>query len=88
MARYSDSQEGYLTREEVLEWLKSKVEELELELRALKTIAAILDTGQQALVGERVEEVKQLYPKPPKKEVKETRPPRREGRRGRREKEE
>ncbi|MDT7865529.1 MAG: hypothetical protein RRE21_01220 [Desulfurococcales archaeon] len=58
MTRYSDNQEGYLAKEEVLEWLRSRVEELELELKALKTIMAILDSGQQALVGERVEEVK------------------------------
>jgi hypothetical protein len=58
VTRYSDNQEGYLAKEEVLEWLRSRVEELELELKALKTIMAILDSGQQALVGERVEEVK------------------------------
>ncbi len=48
----------YLTREEVLEWLKVKVEELEFELRALRTIISLLDTTQQALVGERVEDVR------------------------------
>jgi hypothetical protein len=58
VTRYSDNQEGYLAKEEVLEWLRSRVEELEFELKALKTIMAILDSGQQALVGERVEEVK------------------------------
>jgi hypothetical protein len=58
MTRYSDNQDGYLAKEEVLEWLRSKVEELEFELKALKTIMAILDSGQRALVGERVEEVK------------------------------
>jgi DnaJ-class molecular chaperone len=47
-----------LTREEVLEWLKARVGELEFELKVLKTIVALLDTTQKALVGERVEDVK------------------------------
>lgn len=54
----SETQRDYLTREEVLEWLRAKVEELELELRALKTIISLLDTSSQVLVGERVEDVK------------------------------
>ncbi len=45
-------------KEEVLEWLKVKMEELEFELKALKTIMALLDTSQQALIGERIEEVR------------------------------
>lgn len=52
------TQSGYLTKEEVLEWLKAKVEELEIELKALKTILALLDSSSQTLAGEKVEEVK------------------------------
>jgi DnaJ-class molecular chaperone len=52
------SRDDNLTREEVLEWLKARVGELEFELRVLKTIVALLDTTQKALVGERVEDVK------------------------------
>jgi len=46
------------SREEVLEWLRAKIEELELELKFLKGILALLDSSQQVLVGERVEDVK------------------------------
>jgi DnaJ-class molecular chaperone len=52
------SRDDNLTREEVLEWLKARVGELEFELKVLKTIVALLDTTQKALVGERVEDVK------------------------------
>ncbi|MEM0005466.1 MAG: C/D box methylation guide ribonucleoprotein complex aNOP56 subunit [Ignisphaera sp.] len=69
-------------------WQRGKIS------RALATklsIAARIDffTGRyvgdelRAKLMERIEEVRQLYPKPPKKEAREARPPRREGRRER-----
>ena len=69
-------------------WQRGKIS------RALATklsIAARIDffTGRyvgdelRAKLMERIEEVKQLYPKPPKREAREARPPRREGRRER-----
>lgn len=69
-------------------WQRGKIS------RALATklsIAARIDffTGRyvgdelRAKLMERIEEVRQLYPKPPKKEAREARPPRREGKRER-----
>lgn len=70
-------------------WQRGKISRA---LATKLTIAARIDFFTGRYVGdelksklmERIEEVKQLYPKPPpKKEVRETRPPRREGRRER-----
>lgn len=46
------------SKEEIVEWLKSRIEELENEIRVLKSILAMMEGGGGARPGERVEEVK------------------------------
>ncbi|MFN4046226.1 MAG: hypothetical protein ACK4H7_02670, partial [Acidilobaceae archaeon] len=58
MTRHSLEEARELTKEEVLEWLRGKVESLEFELKVFKTILSFLESGQQPLLGEKVEEVK------------------------------
>ncbi|MEB3859907.1 MAG: hypothetical protein LRS43_01710 [Desulfurococcales archaeon] len=46
------------SREEVLEWAKKRIEELEVELRVLKAIVSMIETPGRPVMGEKVEEVK------------------------------
>jgi hypothetical protein len=47
-----------LAKEEILSWLKSRIEELENELRVLKSMLNLLEGGESWKPGEKPEEVK------------------------------
>ncbi len=46
------------SREEIIGWVRSRIEELENELRILKSILSMMEGGGGARPGERVEEVR------------------------------
>ncbi|GAB6147626.1 hypothetical protein [Stetteria hydrogenophila] len=46
------------SREEIVEWLKSRIEELESELRILKSMLSLIEDRGGARPGERVEEIR------------------------------
>ncbi len=46
------------SKEKIIEWIRSRIEELENELRILKSILSMMEGGGGARPGERVEEVR------------------------------
>ncbi|MEM2224457.1 MAG: hypothetical protein QXG64_07805 [Acidilobaceae archaeon] len=58
MSKTSEEQVEYISKEEVVEWLKDEIAKLERRLKALKTILALLETSRDYVIGERVEDVK------------------------------
>lgn len=57
---YADEKEQYMSKEEVISWIKQRIEELESELRVLKSILAHYEQsgGGRLSPDEKVEEVK------------------------------
>lgn len=52
------SERSSLSKEEIIAWLRSKIDELENEIRTLKSILELMEGGESWKPGERPEEVK------------------------------
>ncbi len=52
------SERNSLSKEEIVSWLRTKIEELENELRVLKSMLELMEGGEGWKPGERPEEVK------------------------------